>query len=226
MFKNIFTVCVLSFILTGCNADLSLQTGSSEISVPTSVPSVTPVGKIRQFDPAQDIGGIYSDNECSILRISNSTLTPGEAVQVIVIDATGHQQKILPAKIVGPSECTIRDASEFIIDRQPSTADVHQPNSYQIEFTERHENGVGFGFGIVNTANNAISNKGIAELPTVDGRLLHFRECFSQEGMHLTVWPGKPLTDKPIWHAYQHLLYDTKQNCSSTETASIAIAPS
>ena len=41
----------------------------------------------------------------------------------------------------------------------------------------------------------------------------YFRECSSHEGMHLTVWTGKPLSGKRVWHRYFYLHYDTDPNC-------------
>jgi len=50
-----------------------------------------------------------------------------------------------------------------------------------------------------------------------DGRLASFRECASQEGLHLTVWTGEPLKSKRLWHEYYYLGYDVEPNCSEKD---------
>lgn len=41
-----------------------------------------------------------------------------------------------------------------------------------------------------------------------------FRACTSAEGAHLTVWSGKPLAGRRVWHAYYYLGYDTEMDCT------------
>lgn len=51
-----------------------------------------------------------------------------------------------------------------------------------------------------------------------DGHVEYFRFCASAEGLHLTVWSGKPLQGKPKWHQYYYLGYDVESNCKPSET--------
>jgi hypothetical protein len=46
-----------------------------------------------------------------------------------------------------------------------------------------------------------------------DGRREFFRDCTSNEGIHLTVWSGKPLSGKRRWHFYYYLGYDVVPSC-------------
>lgn len=50
-----------------------------------------------------------------------------------------------------------------------------------------------------------------------DGRLESFRSCASNEGLHLTVWSGEPLTGKRIWHEYFYLGYDLEPDCDERD---------
>lgn len=43
--------------------------------------------------------------------------------------------------------------------------------------------------------------------------VLNFRICASAEGLHLTVWEGKPVTGKRVWHRYFYLGYDMQPTC-------------
>lgn len=46
------------------------------------------------------------------------------------------------------------------------------------------------------------------------GNRLYLRSCTSGEGMHLTVWAGRPLVGARVWHRYHHLGYDVEPNCT------------
>jgi hypothetical protein len=51
-----------------------------------------------------------------------------------------------------------------------------------------------------------------------DGQPEFFRSCASSDGLHLTVWSGKPLRGKRRWHQYCYLGYDVEPNCTPAET--------
>jgi hypothetical protein len=44
-------------------------------------------------------------------------------------------------------------------------------------------------------------------------REARIRSCTSNEGLHLTVWSGVPLSSRRLWHAYWYLGYDVEPNC-------------
>jgi hypothetical protein len=50
-----------------------------------------------------------------------------------------------------------------------------------------------------------------------DGQEEYFRSCTSAEGIHFTVWSGKPLEGKLRWHEYYSLGYDVSPTCSPKE---------
>ena len=37
--------------------------------------------------------------------------------------------------------------------------------------------------------------------------------------MHFTVWSGKPLSGKRVWHRYHYLGYDVEADCKPKDTA-------
>jgi hypothetical protein len=51
-----------------------------------------------------------------------------------------------------------------------------------------------------------------------DGQPEFFRFCASSDGLHLTVWSGKPLRGQRRWHQYYYLGYDVEPNCTPAET--------
>jgi hypothetical protein len=52
-----------------------------------------------------------------------------------------------------------------------------------------------------------------------DGKKEYFRACTSSEGVHLTVWTGRPLTGVRRWHQYHYLGYDVDPDCRPEDTA-------
>lgn len=44
------------------------------------------------------------------------------------------------------------------------------------------------------------------------------KSCASSEGLHLSLWDGKPLESKRLWHYYYPLGYDVEADCSPQET--------
>lgn len=44
------------------------------------------------------------------------------------------------------------------------------------------------------------------------------KSCASSEGLHLSLWDGRPLESKRLWHFYYPLGYDVEPNCSAEET--------
>ena len=50
-----------------------------------------------------------------------------------------------------------------------------------------------------------------------DGTPESFRSCAASEGLHLTVWSGKPLEGKRRWHQYYYLGYDVEADCTAKD---------
>jgi len=50
-----------------------------------------------------------------------------------------------------------------------------------------------------------------------DGQPEYFRFCTSSEGLHFTVWSGKPLEGRLRWHQYYYLGYDVEPTCTPNE---------
>ena len=50
-----------------------------------------------------------------------------------------------------------------------------------------------------------------------DGVPESFRSCASSDGLHLTVWSGKPLEGRRRWHQYYYLGYDVEADCTAKD---------
>lgn len=50
------------------------------------------------------------------------------------------------------------------------------------------------------------------------GKPYFFRSCTATDGVHLTVWQGRPLEGVRVWHQYYYLGQDLEPNCSPKDT--------
>jgi hypothetical protein len=128
-----------------------------------------------------------------------------EEPQVVVsakISQNGHCEERIKDKELWPN--LIGNVPEKAINKYVLDLDVPDPGHPR-----------GYGFGVVNPVNEIkISNGGLAAGDIdADGKIEFFRECTSNEGMHMTVWTGKPLIGKRIWYVYYHFPYDTESTC-------------
>jgi hypothetical protein len=46
-----------------------------------------------------------------------------------------------------------------------------------------------------------------------------YRSCTSSEGVHLTIWSGKPPASERRWHQYYYVGYDLEPDCTPAEIA-------
>lgn len=218
MFRDLLAVFLLSLTVGGCAADLSQRAQPVGEAVPAPQSSSLPERKTKAFDPQFDIGSIVQRERCISLRILNDTLIPGDTLEVIKVE---HPQVVASAKIVEPVDCPESKASavgEFVIDSDTNKEIVR----YQIELASKPDDAdFHLGIGILHTANIVTVKSGIAELEMPGKTPLRFRECTSNEGLHLTVWEGKPLVGKRVWQAYHHLLYDTVPTCKQKEVSGL-----
>jgi len=78
----------------------------------------------------------------------------------------------------------------------------------------KHGAAVDLGFGIIEPPKLTSVQGGIfrADLNR-DGSQESFRDCTSNEGVHLTIWSDEPLKSPRLWHAYYFLEYDVVPSC-------------
>ena len=136
------------------------------------------------------------------LAIPNSTLTPGMKIQVVVPD---KPQLVKTGVIESKEEKSCS-----------SDIDVAQNVSfYRIKLADDHD--FVHGIGIIKAKRIKVV-KGLARADiNNDTKLEYFRSCTSMEGIHYTVWTGKPLKGKRIWHSYYYLRYDTVFTCKKKD---------
>jgi hypothetical protein len=218
---------LIALILTGCAQPppiVSAESGDRFRNTPVpstpvpmaddSIPSAPPpaVNKIEQ-----KVGVVETEKDQIIcLRIKNPSLA--EQTPVLIFDTTsdfdGTPQKTFQATVEKKLEknCALHDSDAGEID-------LEQTSYYSLKLNdEKDKSGVEIGIAVINPAKSAHLDGKKAGLDiNADGKTEFFRTCASTEGLHLTVWTGKPLKGKRIWHSYYYLHYDTERTCDEKD---------
>lgn len=157
------------------------------------------------------LGNVEAGNKCVRLFIENANLRVGDKVQVVFPEKP--LQKVSEAEIIKFSECKDEYFGDLVPDSRKSKL-----KEYRLKLLVEGDINRGFGIGLVNadTKVKILDDSAIIDLND-DGTDEYFRECTSNEGIHLTVWTGRPLLGKRIWHSYYYLGYDTEPNCTEKD---------
>lgn len=221
MSKIIFAI--VSFcLLASCQTKPAVEDNANTVSAVSSGVSQENVKANKPAEPApaysptpsaikndeinSRIGNIQSSEQSVCLKIQNPDLKAGDKVQIIFTD---KPQEVFDAEISELSDC--RQSGFGTLDRNNIT-------NYILTSSNKDLLDRGYGIGIVNPPQKVRVSNGVASLD-IDGdkKDEYFRDCASMEGMHLTVWTGKPLTGKRIWHSYYGVGYDTVSNCKKAD---------
>lgn len=157
------------------------------------------------------VGTVDSKGQDGIcLQTKNANLVKNTPVS-IVIRLDKKPQKVLLA-IVGKKlkESCLRDHAEGGDDNQG------KDYFYSLKLMQKpvNKSEMIFGIAVIQPARTIQVNKNLASVDlNKDGRLEYFRSCTSNEGYNFTIWTGKPLQGKRIWHSYYYVDYGTEADC-------------
>ena len=149
--------------------------------------------------------GIVEIGERTCLTIPNDKLSAGEVVHLIL---PGESQLHIEATIAGkaPKTCS-------------SNPDIRRTDSFYVLQVKGHKIEVPtIALGIVNYKSIFKLQDGLWGFnPHNDASWEFLRSCASSEGLHLTIWRGRPLKGKRIWHWYYYLGYDVEADCTDAD---------
>ena len=150
------------------------------------------------------VGIVDTKKGAICLTIHNSDLKEGEEVSVVFMDKPQSVQT-----------ATVQKKLSSTCSRNP---DIDPDKSfYSLEVPKPIDETVYTAFGLI-SPNKVVINKGIASVDLNDDKKAeYFRKCTSMEGVHFTVWTGKPLVGKRIWHNYYYLGYDVEPSCKEKD---------
>ena len=186
--------------LNATNGNETIERKSDIFPVDTPVSVTESVKELNS-----KFGNIQSGEQSVCLKIQNSNLKAGDKIQFVIPELP---QKVFEAEISEKAPCK---------EKGFGTLDMGDITDYLLSSSDKQFLNRGFGIGVVTNQKIKISGK----LATVDldndKKPKYFRECTSMEGLHLTVWNGKPYKGTVIWHSYYGVGYDTVPSCKDKD---------
>ena len=164
------------------------------------------VGQTRPFSFKSQIGVVTMNSSGDIcLTIPLANLNEGDPVQLVVPD---KPQRLVTATVQRRLSDSCTESSDF----------SENVSSYSVRrISGRFESGT-VGFAVVGAGSKFRVANGFAHADlNRDGNREYFRACASLEGLHLTIWSGRPLKGVRRWHHYYYLGYDLEANCTNSE---------
>lgn len=180
-----------------------------------TIPSLLAPTPKQHFDIHSRVGIVdVGDNQLICFRTKNGNLAEKSPIS-IVTSLYQFPQKVLPAIVEKKLEksCVSDDADAGEVS---SREDFYYSLLLADPKSEKSEIAVGIGV-IQITKQIEIQNELASVDINGDGKPEFFRLCASNEGLHLTIWTGKPLKGKRIWHSYYYLHYDTEPDCKKKD---------
>lgn len=160
----------------------------------------------QTFNYKSNLGIAIEKAGYACLYIRDSSLTPGQRVQFVT--ATTPQT-------AGEAEIVMK------ADERCNSSGQEQPDlvHYSLKTTQGAFRRAAPAFAIANFS-RALTATGIGIVADLDGdgKPAYFRSCTSAEGVHLTVWKGKPLEGVRKWHYYYYLGFDVTSDCTEADT--------
>lgn len=209
--KNSILTLVLCAFLISCQTETQSEDPNTTKAIEKANEPVETQSKNVPSDSVKvdyknsKIGAIQSGKQSVCLKIQNSKLNVGEEIQIVI---PRLPQKLVVAEISEKSACKETNFGDL---------DEGDITDYLLKSSDRNFLNLGYGIGVV-TAQKVQMNGNFATLD-LDGdkKPEYFRECTSMEGLHLTVWKGKPFVGAGIWHTYYGLGYDTVPTCTKKD---------
>ena len=196
----------------------STQVSAAATPVPYQTPQNLPtnIGSTYTAKDIEEKVGVVSPTDAGFgcLRIINATLQVSEEFYTISAYEKPNEVSKLRIKEKLAKSCVDDDSD--ISDNEK----VASNSSYYLAelIGKNPDSTVLSGIAVVGISKAPTLEKGIATAELTGGPPAeYFRECTSSEGIHMTVWTGKPLLGKRIWYRYFYLHYDTVPNCKKRD---------
>ena len=217
--KNIKLLFLFTVFLLSCQANAeNIKSHLSENIVKTSntEPKIipTPSPKLNTQVINQKVGIVDVSKENIVcLRTKNADLA--ENTPIAIVDSLFNP----PQKVISTS---VKKKLEKSCARGDSEAgeDFEKNSYYSLNLSADEVDEIGIGIAVINPSKSIETHKDLVSIDiNNDGKAEYFRHCASYEGTHLTIWTGKPLKGKRIWHSYYYLGYDTEGDCTEKEAS-------
>lgn len=171
------------------------------------------------FDHATRTGIVYLDKDGTPLfeipSAKAGELEAGAEISVVISAAAGTQ-RLVQARTAGAA--VLVAPGEGRLGRDGENNDTAR---YKLAIVGDDALPAGaVGLGIVGAADRCgVSDSVVSCDLESGGPPQFFRTCASREGLHFSVWSGKPLDGARRWHAYYYLGYDINPDCTAGDYA-------
>ena len=151
----------------------------------------------------QNIGVVSIRNGKGCISLKNTADLVNRQVRIVSLMSPAP---VRTGRIGAKMESCSRDAADSALQ------------SWEVSFETETAAAELPGFGIINYKGRIRRNgNSVSADFDGDGRMEYFRSCTSTEGVHFTVWTGKPLEGQLRWHQYYYLGYDVTPTCTKAE---------
>jgi hypothetical protein len=168
-------------LLASCGTKQSEQTQSS---------SMTPNAAAVNYAPR--IGVAVNTGQRTCIAIHNATLTPDSSITIVM---PAIPQSFSLAQITGrsPSPCPVTKELDTTV------------SNYEIRMTQGTLPKLIPAIAVVGSpASFTMDNNMVKADLEQNGKPAMFRSCSGSDGIHLTVWPGTPLSGAPVWRGFYY----------------------
>lgn len=143
----------------------------------------------------------------------DSSLVIGRRLAIAVVPLAGSRESNAPARVAvvrrlsSDSTCVWASYDQF---------------SYEVRVVEGHPSPYPSGpsVALLDSASEFVHSGAELQVrfaPHLPAQT--FRSCTSQEGLHLTLWAGRPLRGHRTWHVYHLLGYEVEPSCQPADYA-------
>lgn len=200
-------------ILTSCQT--SAKNFETDLTDKSLLILPTPQSK-ETFDIHSKIGIVdIRSSQPSCLRTKNGNLTKDTPVSII-ISLDEPPQKVLTATVEKKLEKSCARRASETGDRNPGENYFYSLKDLDKNTVE--EIGFDVGIAVIQPAKPIQVADKLASIDlNEDGKPEFFRRCGGFEGTHFTIWTGKPLKGRRIWHSYYYVDYDTVPTCKKKD---------
>jgi len=197
---------------SGPRQDFSKPTATQQSIAPSPLPSVMTK---TEFSFKANLGAAEMTSKTEMcLVIPNDNLVEGDKVAAIFAGEPKSQSLVNTIVQRKLDNCGRKnhETSGKVFYYSLKVVD----GSYEFESQYQELNPVAIAFVGNSQAVSLQSGVVIADL-NGDGKVEYFRSCTSTEGVHLTVWTGRPLESERQWHWYIDLNFETVPSCTTKD---------
>lgn len=168
-------------LLTSCGGNKSKQTQSTGVSPNAAAVNYAP-----------RIGVAVNTGQRTCVAIANASLTPDSLVTVVM---PAIPQSFTQAQITGrsPSPCPVTKELDTTV------------SNYEIRLSQGTLPKLIPAIAVVGSpASFSMDNNMVKADLEQNGKAEMFRSCSGSDGIHLSVWPGTPLSGAPVWRGFYY----------------------